>query len=237
MIKQSLIQIGTILSMLVVLPSCGLSGAAMGALGSMQNAGASRQQQQQFVNDQRNTKMQGAAIGGLGGAGIGALIGRASGNTGMGALIGGIAGLAAGGAYGSHVAKQKAIAQTQKYDLIAYLQRAQQLNARATKRVASLESELATLERQLRQAKAAGDRRTQVAIKQRALKIQQDCFAERRSLDSEISTQRTVKSQSKSSDKGYSQFTQGIAQLEGSRDRANAVSSRAASLASQISEG
>lgn len=223
--------------MVIVLPSCGLSGAAMGALGSMSNAGASQQEKARFVKDQRNTKLQGAAIGGLGGAGIGALIGRATGNTGMGALIGGAAGLLAGGAYGSHVAKQKAVAQTQKYDLIAYLKRAQILNARATKRVASLENELAQLDQKLRRAKAIGDRGAMQTIKVQLQRIQQDSASEKRTLDTEISTQRTVKAESKNSDRGYGEFTQGISQMQGSRDRANAISTRAASLISQIGQG
>jgi hypothetical protein len=43
---------------------------------------------------------QGALLGGLGGAGLGALIGRASGHTGAGAAIGAVAGAVGGGAVG-----------------------------------------------------------------------------------------------------------------------------------------
>ena len=43
---------------------------------------------------------QGALLGGLGGAGLGALVGSASGNTGAGAAIGGVAGALSGAAVG-----------------------------------------------------------------------------------------------------------------------------------------
>ena len=46
---------------------------------------------------------KGAAIGGLGGAGVGALIGSQSGNTGTGALIGGAVGAGSGALIGNEL--------------------------------------------------------------------------------------------------------------------------------------
>lgn len=237
MLKQKILQIGTALSMLVVLPSCGLSGSAMGALGSMQAAGASQQQQQRFVKDQQTTKAQGTVGGGLLGAGLGALIGRASGNMGAGALIGGLVGAMGGAAVGNKVADNKAKAQTQKYDLIAYLQRATKLNEAAGRKVASLEQKLATLEARAKQARAAGDKAAQRRIASEARSIQQEADSQHRSLSSEISSQKTIKLQASRSDNGYAEFTRGISSMEGSSARASRVSSRAASLATQMGEG
>ena len=50
---------------------------------------------------------RGAVIGGLGGAGVGAIIGNQSGHAGTGALIGGASGALIGGAVGRNKDKQQ----------------------------------------------------------------------------------------------------------------------------------
>ncbi|MEO0018961.1 MAG: hypothetical protein RLZZ522_2244 [Verrucomicrobiota bacterium] len=50
---------------------------------------------------------RGAAIGGLGGAGVGAIIGNQSGNAAAGAVIGGLSGAAIGGAVGRNKDKKE----------------------------------------------------------------------------------------------------------------------------------
>ncbi len=50
---------------------------------------------------------RGAAIGGLGGAGVGAIIGHQSGNAAAGAVIGGLSGAAIGGAVGRNKDKNQ----------------------------------------------------------------------------------------------------------------------------------
>lgn len=49
------------------------------------------------------TTEKGAVIGGLGGAGLGAVIGNQSGNAGTGAVIGGVAGAVAGAVIGNQM--------------------------------------------------------------------------------------------------------------------------------------
>lgn len=49
------------------------------------------------------TTEKGAVIGGLGGAGLGAVIGNQSGNAGTGAVIGGVAGAVAGAIIGNQM--------------------------------------------------------------------------------------------------------------------------------------
>ena len=61
--------------------------------------------------DRRTYRGEGAAIGGVVGAGTGAAVGSQSGNAGTGAIIGGASGAVVGGAVGSTVNKETSTAE------------------------------------------------------------------------------------------------------------------------------
>ncbi len=70
------------------------------------------------VGCQNNTQ-KGAAVGGIGGAALGAIVGKQLGNTGAGALVGGLAGAATGGLIGNsedEAEKRESAEQQARYD-------------------------------------------------------------------------------------------------------------------------
>jgi uncharacterized membrane protein len=232
MIRQKLLQMVAAATLLSFLPAC-VGAAQLGAMNSMNRAGASQAQKDKFKKDQTKTVAQGAGFGALLGAGLGAVIGHATGNTGMGALIGTGVGALAGGAAGQAKANQKATHVAAKFDIIAYINSAKARNAAATKKVTSLERQLATLEANIRKAKASGDSKSLTSYKTQLINIQRQADGERQTVNQEIISLNGVKTQARG-DARYAEFNTGISNLQGADGNLKRISSRAASLASQI---
>jgi len=112
------------------------------------------------TDDGRLTQAQGAAIGSAGGALIGAAIGGR-----QGALIGAAIGGAGGFAYGSHVANKKAQYKSTEEWLDACIAEAESKRKAAVAYNQRLSNRLAQLQREVNQAKAAGDQRQLASLR------------------------------------------------------------------------
>lgn len=112
------------------------------------------------TSDGRLAQGQGTAIG----AGAGALLGAALGGR-KGALIGAAIGGAGGFAYGTHIANKKAQYKSTEEWLDACIVQANTKRREAVAYNHQLNNKLASLENQVRMAKAAGDKSKLVSLK------------------------------------------------------------------------
>jgi len=112
------------------------------------------------TSDGRLAQGQGTAIGAGGGALIGALLGGRK-----GALIGAAAGGLAGFAYGTHIANKKAQYKSTEEWLDACIAQAKSKRNEAVAYNHQLNNKLASLEREVRMAKASNDKAKLVTLK------------------------------------------------------------------------
>lgn len=112
------------------------------------------------TSDGRLAQGQGTAIG----AGAGALLGAALGGR-QGALIGAAVGGATGFAYGSHIANKKAQYKSTEEWLDACIAQANTKRREAVAYNRQLNNKLASLQNQVRMAKASGDKAKLVTLK------------------------------------------------------------------------
>lgn len=112
------------------------------------------------TQDGRLAQGQGAGLGALGGAGLGYLIGGA-----QGAKIGALAGGTIGFAYGSHIANKKAQYKSTEEWLDACITQAESKRREAVAYNQKLNTRLASLQKEVRMAKAAGDKSKLASLK------------------------------------------------------------------------
>ncbi len=182
--------------------------------------------------DQTRTRAEGAGAGALLGAGLGALIGSASGNAGRGALIGAGVGSLAGLAYGDHVARKKARYASEEQWLDACIAQAIQVNNSVRSYNNSLENRIASLDSQIRSAKAANDRRKLQQLKQQVTTLKTETKQQITIVQTEISEQSKVV-RSTSSSKTSTLSTQ-ITRLESTKSSVQSNFNRLASLENSI---
>jgi uncharacterized protein YcfJ len=108
-------------------------------------------------DDGRTTQAQGTGIGALLGAGAGAILGNQSGHAGEGALIGAALGGAGGFAYGTHVANKKAKYKSTEEWLDACISDAEKKRGAAAAYNNKLSQRIASLQQEIRVAKASGN--------------------------------------------------------------------------------
>jgi len=120
------------------------------------------------TEDGRLAQAQGTGLGALGGgllgAGIGALAGDSD-SVRKGALIGAGIGAAGGFAYGTHIANKKAQYKSTEEWLDACISQAETKRREAVAYNKRLNNQLAHLQKEVRMAKAAGDRKKLASLK------------------------------------------------------------------------
>jgi uncharacterized protein YcfJ len=150
------------------------------------------------TQDGRLTQAQGAGMGAVGGALLGAGIGALSGNSDAvkkGALIGAALGTAGGFAYGSHVANKKAnYASTEKW-LDACIADAESKRKAAVAYNSRLSNQLARLQKEVRMAKAAGDKAKLATLKREIVSERTAAQKEVKAFSKEAELQRGAISQ------------------------------------------
>jgi len=120
------------------------------------------------TEDGNTTQAQGAGLGALGGAMLGAGIGAIGGNSDSvrrGALIGATVGGVGGFAYGTHIANKKASYRSTEEWLDECISQAESKRRAAVAYNSRLSNQLARLQREVRLAKAAGDRNKLSSLK------------------------------------------------------------------------
>ena len=144
--------------------------------------------------DGRKTQAQGTAIGAVGGAALGALIGVATGGGGQaaarGAIIGGSVGAAGGFAYGTHVAHQKAKYASAEQWLDRCIASARSANRRAYAYNHSLNQKIASLEARSRAAIAARDQAAARQIRGEVVSLRKEASVEQQQVNRELEAQQ-----------------------------------------------
>lgn len=184
-------------------------------------------------DDQARTRTEGGLAGGLLGAGVGAIIGAQSGNAGRGALIGGLAGGATGLAVGDAVARKKAAYAREEERLDAAIQQARAANAHARTYNKQLSSRIAALERQAKAARASGNRSEMQQAHAAILHEQRQAQAQIKTLDGQISTQKSVLNGAGQSSRSV-ELRQEVFGMENTRTSLKSNSDRLASLANSV---
>lgn len=179
-------------------------------------------------NDQTRTRAEGSLAGALIGGGLGAIIGHQSGHGIEGALIGAAAGGLAGLAVGDHVARKKARYASQEAWLDACIARAEQVNADAVSYNRSLRNKIAALETRLSNAKRSGDSGEIRRVKQAVIVLQRETNQQIKTVDTEITEQRSVVNQTSSTT-----LSSRVADLRSTRSTLSSSQERLADLGNQ----
>lgn len=151
------------------------------------------------TQDGRLTQAQGTGIGALGGAALGGLIGAASGNAGRGALIGAALGGAGGFAYGTHVANQKAKYKSTEEWLDACISEAESHRRAAVAYNRKLDGRIASLQSEVRAAKASGNKGELQRLKQEIKQERIEAEKQVKSVNDEVKAQNSAISQASGS--------------------------------------
>jgi hypothetical protein len=190
------------------------------------------------TQDGRNTQMQGTAIGAVGGALVGGLLGYAVGGR-DGAVRGAIAGAAVGGtagfAYGTHVARQKAKYASAERWLDACIADARKANQQAYAYNDQLSKRVAALESRAKAAMASGNRSELRRVKSEIATLEKQANGQQRQIGMFMDEQKNVTGDPAArSQAGYSEYQKELSDMNKANAGITRNLSRLASLDNQV---